>query len=199
MALLGEVTNQSNFSLIYSYDFGTPFAEDAWQTLWFDDSDYTITDIDLYLKKYGISGSPDDGNNYKLIITKDTTSGAVVHSQVFGTSTIGTSFGWFSLSIPNILFEQDQVYVIRVDNESMDFSIPHTGLQWGFNDGNTPPVFTLGYGTATGSPSPFAGEDFNFRIYGDSPQPPVKPTTPSPADTGTGIVLFPTLSWEAGS
>ncbi len=37
---------------------------------------------------------------------------------------------------------------------------------------------------------------FTFTTAGDPP--PNKPTNPTPADIGTGIVLLPTLSWEAG-
>lgn len=47
-------------------------------------------------------------------------------------------------------------------------------------------------------------QDFNgsldvlVRSYGTELSAPEKPTNPSPINTGTGIVLRPTLSWEAG-
>ena len=39
--------------------------------------------------------------------------------------------------------------------------------------------------------------EYTFTTAGDPPAP-NKPTTPTPTDTDTGIVLLPTLSWEAG-
>jgi len=190
MALIGEVTNQSDESWINNYNFGVLFVRTATQTLYFDQA-YELTSFEALIRRF-----TGDDAQFTFSIDEDFVE---VYTETFNASTLGTSLAYRVFTLPNLSVNAVSRYDFKMRGIT-DVTSPATIMSWGFNDGNVPPVWVNGSGSSTGqsNPSPNLGEDFNFKVYGGAPQPPNKPVVPSPSSGASGIILTPTLEWEAG-